>query len=102
MEDVLDLYQPEYNPERPVVCFDETSRHIPPWYWFRCLLQDIGCVAIPDVHPQTIAANLEVRSVPEGVTQAVVVILVPIFVKSALSGVESGPQHRQPRTNAPR
>ena len=23
MEDVLDLYQPEYNPERPVVCFDE-------------------------------------------------------------------------------
>ena len=26
MEDVLDLYQPEYNPERPVVCFDETSR----------------------------------------------------------------------------
>ena len=25
MEDVLDLYQPEYNPERPVVCFDETS-----------------------------------------------------------------------------
>ena len=25
MEDVLDLYQPEYHPERPVVCFDETS-----------------------------------------------------------------------------
>ena len=25
MEDVLDLYQPEYNPERPVVCFDEMS-----------------------------------------------------------------------------
>ena len=28
MEDVLDLYQPEYNPERPVVCFDETSRQL--------------------------------------------------------------------------
>ena len=26
MEDVLDLYQPGYHPERPVVCFDETSR----------------------------------------------------------------------------
>ena len=26
MEDVLDLYHQEYNPERPVVCFDETSR----------------------------------------------------------------------------
>ena len=28
MEDVLDLYQPEYNPERPVVCFVETSRQL--------------------------------------------------------------------------
>ena len=28
MEDVLDLYRPEYNPERPVVCFDETSRQL--------------------------------------------------------------------------
>ena len=28
MEDLLDLYQPEYNPERPVVCFDETSRQL--------------------------------------------------------------------------
>ena len=28
MEDVLDLYQPECNPERPVVCFDETSRQL--------------------------------------------------------------------------
>ena len=28
MEDVLDLYQQEYNPERPVVCFDETSRQL--------------------------------------------------------------------------
>ena len=28
MEDVLDLYQPEYHPERPVVCFDETSRQL--------------------------------------------------------------------------
>ena len=28
MEDVLDLYHPEYNPERPVVCFDETSRQL--------------------------------------------------------------------------
>ena len=28
MEDVLYLYQPEYNPERPVVCFDETSRQL--------------------------------------------------------------------------
>ena len=26
MEDVLDLYQQAYHPERPVVCFDETSR----------------------------------------------------------------------------
>ena len=43
------------------------------------LLQDTGCVAIPfvDVHPQTIAATLAVRSIPEGVTQAVVVILLP-------------------------
>ena len=30
------------------------------------LLQDTGCVAIPfvDVHPQTIAATLAVRSIP--------------------------------------
>ena len=28
MEDVLDLYEEEYNPERPVVCFDETSRQL--------------------------------------------------------------------------
>ena len=28
MEDVLDLYQPAYHPERPVVCFDETSRQL--------------------------------------------------------------------------
>ena len=32
MEDVLDLYQqayhPERPPERPVVCFDETSRQL--------------------------------------------------------------------------
>ena len=32
LEDVLDLYQPEYHPERPperpVVCFDETSRQL--------------------------------------------------------------------------
>ena len=34
MEDVLDLYQPEYNPERPVVCFDETSRQCD---WGRCV-----------------------------------------------------------------
>ena len=26
MEDVLDLYEEEYDPERPVVCFDETSK----------------------------------------------------------------------------
>ena len=34
-------------------------------------------MAIPfvDVHPQTIAATLAVRSVPEAVTQVVVVIL---------------------------
>ena len=25
MEEALDLYHQEYNPERPVVCFDETS-----------------------------------------------------------------------------
>ena len=30
MEDVLDLYQPAYHPERPVVCFDETSRQTRP------------------------------------------------------------------------
>ena len=28
MEDVLDLYEEEFNPERPVVCFDETSRQL--------------------------------------------------------------------------
>ena len=28
MEDVLDLYHQEYNPECPVVCFDETSRQL--------------------------------------------------------------------------
>ena len=27
MEDVLDLYHEEYDRERPVVCFDETSKH---------------------------------------------------------------------------
>ena len=26
MEDVLDLYAEPYDPERPVVCFDETSK----------------------------------------------------------------------------
>ena len=33
MEDVLDLYHEEYDeeydPERPVVCFDETSKQLP-------------------------------------------------------------------------
>ena len=28
MEDVLDLYEQEYDPDRPVVCFDETSRQL--------------------------------------------------------------------------
>ena len=28
MEEALDLYHQEYNPERPVVCFDETSRQL--------------------------------------------------------------------------
>ena len=28
MEDVLDLYHQAYHPERPVVCFDETSRQL--------------------------------------------------------------------------
>ena len=28
MEEVLDLYHQEYHPERPVVCFDETSRQL--------------------------------------------------------------------------
>ena len=28
MEDVLDLYEEEYAPDRPVVCFDETSRQL--------------------------------------------------------------------------
>ena len=29
MEDVLDLYHEEYDPERPVVCFDESSKQLP-------------------------------------------------------------------------
>lgn len=29
MEDVLDLYEEEYDAERPVVCFDETSKQYP-------------------------------------------------------------------------
>ena len=28
MEDVLDLYHEEYDRERPVVCFDESSRQL--------------------------------------------------------------------------
>ena len=28
MEDVLDLYEEEYDPKRPVVCFDETSKQL--------------------------------------------------------------------------
>ncbi len=28
MEDVLDLYGEDYDPERPVVCFDETSKQL--------------------------------------------------------------------------
>ena len=28
MEDVLDLYSEEYDPERPVVCFEETSKQL--------------------------------------------------------------------------
>ena len=28
MEDVLDLYSEEYDPERPVVCFAETSKQL--------------------------------------------------------------------------
>ena len=28
MEDVLDLYHEDYDPERPLVCFDETSRQL--------------------------------------------------------------------------
>ena len=28
MEDVLDLYAEPYNPQRPVVCFDETSTQL--------------------------------------------------------------------------
>ena len=28
MEDVLDLYHEEYDRERPVVCFDETSKQL--------------------------------------------------------------------------
>ena len=28
MEDVLDLYEEEYDTERPVVCFDETSKQL--------------------------------------------------------------------------
>ena len=28
MEDVLDLYAEPYDPKRPVVCFDETSKQL--------------------------------------------------------------------------
>lgn len=28
MEDVLDLYHENYDPERPVICFDETSKQL--------------------------------------------------------------------------
>ena len=28
MEDVLDLYHADYDPDHPVVCFDETSRQL--------------------------------------------------------------------------
>ena len=28
MEDLLDLYQEEYDRERPVVCFDESSKQL--------------------------------------------------------------------------
>ena len=28
MEDVLDLYEEPHNPQRPVVCFDETSTQL--------------------------------------------------------------------------
>ena len=28
MEDVLDLYAEHYDPDRPVVCFDETSKQL--------------------------------------------------------------------------
>lgn len=28
MEDVLDVYEQPYNPQRPVVCFDETPRQL--------------------------------------------------------------------------
>ncbi len=28
MEDVLDLYHEDYDPDHPVVCFDETSRQL--------------------------------------------------------------------------
>ena len=30
MEDVLDLYAEPYDPQRPVVCFDETSKQLVP------------------------------------------------------------------------
>ena len=46
-------------------------------------------MAIPfvDVHPQTIAATLAVRSVPEAVTQAVVVILKPRVRTTVMNSV---------------
>ena len=28
MEDVLDLYHQDYDPDHPVVCFDETSKQL--------------------------------------------------------------------------
>ena len=51
--------------------------YVPPSITTTHFLQDTGCVAFPfvDVHPQTIAATLALSSVPEAVTQAVVVIL---------------------------
>ena len=41
MEDVLDLYSEQaYHPERPVVCFDETSTAVD---WLMCAHRIRGC-----------------------------------------------------------
>ena len=57
-------------------------------------------MAIPfvDVHPQTIAATLAVRSIPEGVTQAVVVIL-ETRPESQLAGFSTAPERRNTVVN---
>lgn len=51
MEDVLDLYAEEYDPQRPVVCFDETSKQLVS-ETRRALPATPGCVARYDYEYQ--------------------------------------------------